>query len=431
MVDKPGIAVVFHHIGPYHHARLNAAADRLPVTGFEWSAKGYDAWGTAEVPARYNKISLFPEATDRYPGRDERRRAFWSALDQVKPDIVAVNGWNNFGSLTAANCCVDRGVPLVVMSESARVDEPRTWWKEIIKRRIVEIYCAALVGGQRHAEYLVELGMPSERIFTGYDVVDNHYFRQKAEEVRGQRSSVSAKATADRDVRQRYGLPQNYFLASARFVEKKNLPRLIRAYAEYRRGSSAFAKATADREVRDRKSDISHQHSPWDLVLLGDGPLKADLCHMISDLRLNDHVHLPGFKPYDELPVYYALGNAFVHASTTEQWGLVVNEAIASGLPVIVSNRCGCATELINRNGFTFDPTNEDELTARLLEMASLSDQERKHLGNNSYRIAANFAPERFGEGLESAASVAMGVPQKRFGVMNRALLLVTASYAR
>ncbi len=63
--------------------------------------------------------------------------------------------------------------------------------------------------------------------------------------------------------------------------------------------------------------------------------------------------------------------------------------------------------------------------------MASLSDEERKHLGDNSYRIAANFAPERFGEGLERAASVAMGVPQKRFGIIDRALLLVAASYAR
>jgi glycosyltransferase involved in cell wall biosynthesis len=125
------------------------------------------------------------------------------------------------------------------------------------------------------------------------------------------------------------------------------------------------------------------------------------------------------------------LANAFVHASTSEQWGLVVNEAIASGLPVIVSNRCGCAPELVNGNGFTFDPTNEDELATRLLEMASLSDQERRRIGENSYRIAANFAPERFGEGFERAASMAMEVPQKRFGVMDRALLLVAASYAR
>jgi len=165
------------------------------------------------------------------------------------------------------------------------------------------------------------------------------------------------------------------------------------------------------------------------LVLLGDGPLRVTVNSQLSTLNLNEHVHLPGFEPYDELPAYYALANAFVHASTTEQWGLVVNEAIASALPVIVSSRCGCAPELVNGNGFTFDPTDEGELTDRLLEMATLSEEERKHLSDNSYRIAANFAPERFGEGLKRAARMAMRVPQKRFGVMDRALLLVTASY--
>jgi glycosyltransferase involved in cell wall biosynthesis len=245
--------------------------------------------------------------------------------------------------------------------------------------------------------------MPRERVVVGYDVVDNDHFRQNAGEIRRQRS----------EVRQKYALPENYFLASARFIEKKNLPTLVQAYAEYRRRSEIAAKM------------------PWDLVLLGDGPLRETLNSQLSTLNLNEHVQLPGFKPYDELPVYYALANTFVHASTTEQWGLVVNEAIASGLPVIVSNRCGCAPELVNGNGFTFDPTNEDELATQLFEMASLSDQQRNHLGNNSYRIAANFAPERFGEGLERAATVAMGIPQKRFGIMDRALLLVTASYAR
>src|SRR5437879_4949833 len=159
MVDKPSIGVVFHHIGPYHHARLNAAADRLSVTGIEWSAKGYDSWGAADSPARYHKISLFPEATDDHPGKRELRRAFYSALEQANPDVVAVNGWNNFGSLVAANCCMDRGIPMVVMSESAQQDEPRTWWKEMIKRRIVALYSAARVGGPRQVEYLVELWM--------------------------------------------------------------------------------------------------------------------------------------------------------------------------------------------------------------------------------------------------------------------------------
>src|SRR5437867_11203689 len=240
MERKPAVAVIFHHIGPYHHARLNAAAARLSVTGIEWSAKGYDAWGVAEAPARYHKISLFLEATDGYPGKAELRQAFCWALEQAKPDVVAVNGWNNFGSLAAANCCVRRGIPMVVMSESARQDEPRTWWKEMIKRRVVGLYSAALVGGQRHVEYLVELGMPRDRIFTGYDVVDNAYFARRTLEIRKSHLRQGYGGQAAFEIRKKYGLPENYFLASARFIEKKNLPRLIRAYAEYRQRSEVI-----------------------------------------------------------------------------------------------------------------------------------------------------------------------------------------------
>src|SRR6266481_574500 len=224
MERKPAIAIVFHHIGPYHDARLNAAADGLSVIGIEWSAKGYDAWGAAEAPARYHKISLFSEAAEHYPASRQRREAFRWALEQTNPDVVAVNGWNNFGSLAAADCCVRRGIPMVVMSESARHDEPRTWWKEMIKRRVVGLYSAALVGGQRHVEYLVELGMPIERIFTGYDVVDNDYFARRTREIRNSHLRQGFGGQATFEVRKQYGLPENYFLASARFVEKKNLP---------------------------------------------------------------------------------------------------------------------------------------------------------------------------------------------------------------
>jgi glycosyltransferase involved in cell wall biosynthesis len=403
MERKPAVAVIFHHIGPYHHARLNAAADRLSVTGVEWSAKAYEPWGIADSPARYHRVSVFPEAADRYPGSGQRGRAFRSALEQANPDVVAVNGWNNFGSLVAANCCVERGIAMVIMSESARRDEPRTWWKEMIKRRIVDLYSAALVGGQRHVEYLVELGMSRDRIFIGYDVVDNAYFARRALEIRN----------SEFEIRKKCGLPENYFLSSARFIEKKNLPRLIRAYAQYRQRSEVAGNA------------------PWKLVLLGDGPLRESLSSQLSTLNLHAHVHLPGFKQYDELPVYYAFARAFVHASTIEQWGLVVNEAVASGLPVIVSNRCGCVPELVNGNGFTFDPLDEQELTARLLEMASLSEHDLECFAETSRGIAARFAPDRFGEGLESAAMTAITLRQKRFGLMDRALLFAAARYGR
>ena len=143
------------------------------------------------------------------------------------------------------------------------------------------------------------------------------------------------------------------------------------------------------------------------------------------------HSDIFNFKPYDELPMYYALANAFVHPSTTEQWGLVVNEAIASGLPVIVSERCGCVPELVQGNGFTFDPMDEHELASLLFRMATLSDDDRRRLGDASYGIAANFSPERFGEGLERAARMALELAPRRFGVVDRALLFVGARYGQ
>jgi glycosyltransferase involved in cell wall biosynthesis len=165
-------------------------------------------------------------------------------------------------------------------------------------------------------------------------------------------------------------------------------------------------------------------------VLLGDGPLRESLETQVSALNLDEHVYLPGFKPYHELPVYYALARAFVHSSATEQWGLVVNEAVASALPVIVSNRCGCVVELVNRNGLTFDPFDGHELAARLLQMASFSDQERKNLANNSDKIAAKLSPDCFGKGLVNATRLAMAGPRQKFGILDRALLLAAGSYS-
>src|SRR4029077_20793861 len=116
------------------------------------------------------------------------------------------------------------------------------------------------------------------------------------------------------EARTEYGLPENYFLASARFIEKKNLSVLLRAYAEYHKHAAKTA---------------------WHLVLLGDGPLRRDLCHLIADLGLSGVVVLPGFKQYHELPVYYGLAGAFVHPSKREPRGLVVKKTQASGLPLL------------------------------------------------------------------------------------------------
>lgn len=404
------VAIIFHRFGPYHCARLEGAARRCSVVGIELGSETREyEWSKVEQTGAFERVTLFPQSDSRSKPVSELEQAMDDALSACHPDVVAIPGWSDKGALAALRWCLENEVPAVLMSESTAIDEPRVWWKEFVKRRIVALYSAALVGGQRHEEYLVTLGMGPDQIFAGYDAVDNDYFAQGAKEARGQRTEVGGQRS---DLRDQLGLQGNYFLASARFIPKKNLFTLIRAYAAY--GQSIL---TSDLRPPTSK--------PWSLVLLGDGPLKADLRSLISDLGLDDFVVMPGFKQYDELPAYYALAKAFVHPSTSEQWGLVVNEALASGLPVLVSERCGCSPELVRdgSNGFTFDPDDQSQLTSLLLAMASLSTEERERMGEAGREIVKQFGPEKFGEGLESAAQLAVSQPRKQLRSMDRLIL--------
>jgi glycosyltransferase involved in cell wall biosynthesis len=235
--------------------------------------------------------------------------------------------------------------------------------------------------------------MPRERIFTGYGVVDNAYFAQKADAARRDAAAVRA----------RLNLPESFFLASNRFIQKKNLPRLIEAYGSYRQAAGPTA---------------------WKLVLLGDGPLKPLVLKLRENLNLTDDLLLPGFKQYDELPAYYGLASAFVHASTIEQWGLVVNEAMAAGLPVLVSRPCGCVPDLVvhGRNGFTFDPFNAKELAQLFHEVAG-GQHDLAAMGQRSREIIAPWSPAKFARSLQLAAEVALACPRPRAGMVNQSVL--------
>jgi len=391
---KAKLAVLFHRLGPYHHARLAAAAIRRDstevgkfslVTVQGCSMDRTYAWDKVNPSENFPVDTLFDDGDSVDQPKGEVLRRMTDTLNEINPAIVVVPGWTDSMALSALVWCGSNQVPAVCMSESTEWDAKRSSWREAVKRRIVGLCSAALVGGRPHKEYMVKLGMPPERIFSGYDAVDNHYFADQAQESRKQKI----------ENRKRYDLPENYFLASARFVEQKNLPRLLEAYALYRKKSQAGNPLSV----------------AWDLVLLGDGPLRAELCRLISDLQLGRCVHLPGFKQYHELPVYYALAGAFVHASTMEPWGLVVNEAMASGLPVLVSNRCGCAADLVQegKNGFTFDPCKPEQLAELMLKITAL-DFPLTHFGNESQRIIAGWGTERFAAGLNAAADKAVDV---------------------
>jgi glycosyltransferase involved in cell wall biosynthesis len=125
---------------------------------------------------------------------------------------------------------------------------------------------------------------------------------------------------------------------------------------------------------------------------LGEGEQKSDLQQFVIKNEIENITFLAGVNWY-EVPNYLALADVFVLPSTSEPWGLVVNEAMVCGLPVLVSDCCGCVEDLVknNENGFSFDPYNAEELTEKLRYFVQNPDQ-IKPMGEASRQSIAQFS---------------------------------------
>jgi 1,2-diacylglycerol 3-alpha-glucosyltransferase len=401
MIDAPLVCWIVVNSVPYHEARVKAAVEarRLRLSLIQITeVDSFRVLQTSTDSEYFNRYTLFPGvAWDEIDGRAMARKLELE-LDKLRPSVVCINGWSFGGAVAALKWAASHGVPVIVMSESTAHDAPRHWWAEQVKRRILASCSAALVGGEPHRQYLKELGVAEEAIFTGYDAVDNEHFRKGSSRARQHGS----------DLRAALGLPERYFFACSRFTKKKNLSGLLQGYARYRRWHGAAA---------------------WNLVVAGDGELKSELIRAREDMDLQDSVEFVGAKSYAELPAYYGLASCFVHASTTEQWGLVVNEAMAAGLPVLVSNRCGCACDLVEegRNGYLFDPYDPASLAGAMYTIA-VERSDQAAMGAASGEIVSRWSPENFAENLALAAEKALRTEPPRPGLVDRGLLQVLST---
>jgi len=133
---------------------------------------------------------------------------------------------------------------------------------------------------------------------------------------------------------------------------------------------------------------------------VGDGPLRGALESQVREAGLEPWVHFTGLKTTAEVLPYYAFAQGFVLPSRQEPWGLVVNEALASGLPVVVSNRCGCAGDLVGHgtNGFLFDADHEEQLTDSLCRLDRWGPKEREVASRRSAELISRYSPDNFAE---------------------------------
>ncbi|MEI6323512.1 MAG: glycosyltransferase family 4 protein [bacterium] len=414
------IAGVIVNTVPYHHARWEAMARSCSTEVHLVEMTSRDEFKVLEFSesSTYLRHTLLNAREDKKMPPCELVRRMSAELDEIKPNVICVSGWGLRVSLAAMRWALLNRVPIVMLSESNEFDEVRSTIKEWMKSRLVGLCSAGLVGGTPQADYLVKLGLPRTSVFVGYDVVDNDFFGVRVNELK--ESGVRSQKSGG-------GCSKQYFFACARFGKKKNIPGLIRAYALYRKLTKHSSESSASAfslGLPGRCSASVTEPSDFDLVIAGEGEQRTEIERVISECGVKDHVQLVGAKGYQELPAYYAGAAVFIHASTTEQWGLVVNEAMASGLPVLVSNRCGCAGDLVREgeNGFTFDPYNEEQLADLMVRIAS-DEVARCQMGARSREIIAEWGPDRFASGMNAAVTVALAADNKKAGFIDRSVL--------
>ena len=393
-------------LGPYHRARLRAAqawgAGRGGrVVALELAGRDTTyGWEAAAAPEPYERVVALPDATAETAPPRRVHAAVAAALDRVDPDAVAITSYSTPDAQAALAWCRRRRRVAVCMLESKADDAERSPLRERAKSALVGEFDAGVGGGSPQAAYLVQLGMPADRVFTPYDVVDNDHFREGA-------AAARAEPEAARDL-PGLGDPAPFFLASNRFVARKNLPALVDAYAAYR----------------------ARTDEPWRLVLLGDGPDRPALEARAAG---TGGVTFAGRRPYAALPGYYGLAGAFVHPSLLDQWGLVVNEALAAGLPALVSTRTGSVHDLVEDGvtGYRFDPNDVAALAGLLGRVADLDPESRAAMGRRGRERVARWSPERFAEAVWAAADAGHATADRGAGWAASTLLWAGRTLAR
>ena len=326
--------------------------------------------------------TLLPGSGWSDAGKFTLARLVWRKLSQLDPQVVLVPGYYTLPGIACALWAKLHGATSVLMTESCAFDHQRTGWRERIKSFGLHLlFDWAVAGGRAHFDYLRQLDFPRNRVVGSYDVVDNQLFGEGTRHLR------------DASSPQQHGLPSTpYFLYVGRLAEEKNVVTLLQAWLAYRA-----------------------EGGTWPLVLVGDGPEASSLKALAAASPYPAHVHFPGLRSSRELLPYYAFAGCFVLPSTREPWGLVTNEAMAASLPVLVSDRCGCAPDLVfeGRNGFTFSPLDITAITARLHTMEELPAADRLAMGAESSAIISQYSPAGFGRSIANIAAESRGARRR------------------
>ncbi len=285
------------------------------------------------------------------------------ALESARPDVVVVSGWSTFAAQVAIAWCRLRRIPYVLLSES-HDEGPRPGWRRTVKGAVVPPIvrgaAGVLVAGTLARRSLIARGAQPERVRVFANTIDIEALGRRADRLAPRREDLRAELGAEPD--------DVIVLSVARLGAEKAHDVLIRAVAE-----------TGDPRLI--------------LVLVGEGPERERLVRLAAELAAR--VVFSGDRPWEDVVECYVAADIFALLSERETWGVVANEAAASGLPLVLSDRVGAAHDLLidGENGYLV-PVGDVTAAANAFRRLAADPEGRAQMGSRSRELVQGWGYE-------------------------------------
>ena len=296
----------------------------------------------------------------------------WGVIRRSHYDVIWFHGYNYLAYVIAFIAAATSNKKILFRSET-HLKLHRNPFKRILRDTFLRLIFKKIDGflaiGQLNKEYYNSCGVADDKIFLVPYAINNHRFAL----------GINHKAQKRKSIEKTHGTSKK-ILFCAKFISRKNPHLLVNA-----------AKILEEKGYN------------FQLIMAGNGPLLESIKRRTEQLKLKN-VLLKGFVDQKSLPELFSECDLFVHPSKDEPWGLVVNEAMAAGLPVIVGGEMGCARDLVRdgENGYSLDHYDESSL-ANLIETILSDTSKMKKMAKASEAIINNWSYKQCHSGLKLA----------------------------
>ena len=299
---------------------------------------------------------LFPDNDSGELSKKLIAHAVFTALDKIKPDIVIASSIVFYAGALGMRWAKKNAKKFVMFDDAKPWQVKRNFLVQAIKNALIKQADALWLPSPDYNDAYRYMQKAGTDFFYGYNCIDNDLFK---------RAGINT-------------LNHGNILCVARLVPIKNIENLLRAWQL-----------------------IEQRNSNYKLVIVGSGPEAENLLALAKTLELN-RVDFAGSVNNNDIDSYYKTADVLVLPSLSETWGLVVNEAMASGLPVLLSNKVNASESLLQEgiNGFGFEPTDVNQMADTMLNYIGLKQKARQKMATASLNIIDNMSYAKMSEQL-------------------------------